>query len=108
MSTAIVIDRHGGPEMFRLEERADQPPGEGEIAIENAAIGLNFIDIYQRKGLYPLSLPAILGNEGAGKVESVGKGVAGVKPGDRVAYLAGADRLTGIAVSVDRQFKKHL
>lgn len=90
MSKAVVIDRHGGPEVFRLEERADAAPGEGEIAVDNAAIGLNFIDIYQRKGLYPLGLPAILGREGAGKIAAVGKGVAALKPGDRVAYLSGA------------------
>ncbi len=90
MSKAVIIDSHGGPEVFRLEERADAAPGEGEIAVENAAIGLNFIDIYQRKGLYPLALPAILGSEGAGRIAAVGKGVAGLKAGDRVAYLSGA------------------
>lgn len=89
MGTAVVIDRNGGPEAFRLEERADAAPGPGEIAVDNAAIGVNFIDIYQRKGLYPLSLPAVLGQEGAGRVAAVGEGVTAFKPGERVAYLSG-------------------
>jgi NADPH2:quinone reductase len=88
MGKAIVIHETGGPEVFRLEERADTPPGPGEIAVENGAIGLNFIDIYHRKGLYPLPLPAVIGSEGAGTVIAVGEGVRPFKPGDRVAYLA--------------------
>jgi NADPH2:quinone reductase len=89
MSKAIVIDRHGGPEAFRFEERADAAPGPGEIAVDNAAIGVNFIDIYQRKGLYPLSLPAVLGQEGAGRVAAAGPGAENFRAGERVAYLSG-------------------
>lgn len=89
MSKAVVIDRPGGPEAFRLEERPDAAPGPGEIAVDNAAIGVNFIDIYQRKGLYPLSMPAVLGQEGAGKIAAIGPGVDGFRPGERVAYLSG-------------------
>lgn len=89
MAKAIVIDRHGGPEVFRLEDRAETAPGAGEIAVENAAIGLNFIDIYQRKGLYPASMPAILGSEGAGRVVAAGEAVTQFRAGDRVAYMCG-------------------
>lgn len=89
MGNAIVIDRHGGPDAFRLEERAETPPGPSEIAVENAAIGLNFIDIYQRKGLYPVSMPAILGSEGAGRIAAIGEGVTAFRAGDRVAYMCG-------------------
>ena len=98
MSKAVVIDKHGGPEAFRLEERPDAAPAEGEIAVENTAIGLNFIDIYQRKGLYPMSLPAILGSEGAGRVAAVGARVTTLKVGDRVAYLAGSAYQTRVIV----------
>lgn len=89
MTKAIVIDRNGGPDAFRLEDRPDPAPGSGEIAVDNEAIGLNFIDIYQREGLYPASLPAVLGQEGAGRIAAVGVGVAGFQPGQRVAYLSG-------------------
>ena len=98
MSKAVVIDKHGGPEAFCLEERPDAAPAEGEIAVENTAIGLNFIDIYQRKGLYPMSLPAILGSEGAGRVAAVGARVTTLKVGDRVAYLAGSAYQTRVIV----------
>jgi NADPH2:quinone reductase len=89
MIKAIVINETGGPEVFRLEERAETPLCAGEIAVDNTAIGLNFIDIYQRKGLYPLAMPAVLGSEGAGRVAAVGEGVTGFKVGDRVAYMSG-------------------
>lgn len=89
MSKAIILREHGGPENFRIEERADPMPGAGELLVANAAVGLNFIDIYQRKGLYPVALPAVLGTEGAGVVAAVGDGVSGWKAGDRAVYLAG-------------------
>ena len=89
MSKAIVIDKHGGPEVFRLEDRPDAASGPGEIAVANAAIGLNFIDIYQRKGLYPVGMPAILGSEGVGAIDTLGSGVDDFKVGDRVAYIGG-------------------
>ena len=89
MEQAIILDAVGGPENFALREHDPGVPGPGDILVRNAAIGLNFIDIYQRKGLYPVAFPAILGQEGAGVVEAVGAAVEGLKPGDRVAYLSG-------------------
>ncbi|PWE33246.1 quinone oxidoreductase [Maritimibacter sp. 55A14] len=84
----VVIDRFGGPEVLRLEDRAVGAPGPGEIRIRHEACGLNFIDIYQRTGLYPLELPHALGMEAAGVIEAVGDGVSHLKPGDRAAYAA--------------------
>lgn len=89
MEKAVYIDNNGGPEVFDLRDQEVPVPAAGEITIRNSAIGLNFIDIYQRKGLYPVSFPAILGQEGAGIVEAVGDGVSDFSPGDRVAYLSG-------------------
>lgn len=84
----IVIHAQGGPEVLRIEERPVGDPGPGEIRIRHHAIGLNFIDIYQRSGLYKLALPAALGMEAAGVVEAVGEGVTHLRPGDRAAYAA--------------------
>jgi NADPH2:quinone reductase len=89
VSRAVEIAAHGGGEVLRLIDRDIPAPGPGEIVVENAAIGLNFIDVYQRKGLYPVSLPAILGTEGAGLVRVVGEGVERFQPGDRVVYFSG-------------------
>ncbi len=86
---AIQIDRYGGPEVMRAIELDVRDPGPGEVRLRQHAIGLNFIDIYFRTGLYKAALPHGLGMEGAGEVESVGAGVTGVKPGDRVAYASG-------------------
>ncbi len=83
-----IIHEHGGPEVFRIEERAVGEPGKGEIRIRHAACGLNFIDVYQRTGLYPMKLPQALGMEAAGTVEAVGEGVTHLKEGDRAAYAA--------------------
>lgn len=83
---AVLIERHGGPEVLTLRELASPIPGPGALMVEVAACGVNFIDIYQREGRYPLDLPAILGNEGAGTVVSVGDGVTTFQPGDRVAW----------------------
>lgn len=90
MTKAIFLDQTGGPERFSLRDHDLPPPGAGQICVRHRAIGLNFIDIYQRQGLYPVSLPAVLGSEAAGLVEAVGEGVAGFAAGDRVAYIAGA------------------
>ncbi len=90
MGKAIRIHQTGGPEVLRYEDVEVGDPGEGQVRIRHAAIGVNFIDTYHRTGLYPLALPAVLGSEGAGVVEAVGKGVAHVKEGDRVAYAGGA------------------
>ena len=89
MSLAIRIHQVGGPEVMRLEEIAVGDPAPGEARVRHAAIGLNYIDVYHRSGVYPLPLPAGLGLEGAGVVEAVGAGVTVVRPGDRVAYAGG-------------------
>ena len=86
MPHAIRIYETGGPEKMRWEEVQVGSPGPGEVLMRNTAIGLNFIDIYQRSGLYPLPLPLTLGMEGAGVVEAVGPKVKEFKVGDRVAY----------------------
>lgn len=87
MSYAIKINKTGGPEVLSWEEHDCGAPGEGEVKIVHEAIGLNFIDVYHRTGLYPLpSLPVILGLEGAGRVDTVGEGVTEFSKGDRVAY----------------------
>lgn len=87
MSHAIVMHETGGPEVFRWQEHDPGNPGPGEARIVHEAVGLNFIDVYHRTGLYPLpSLPAIIGMEGAGRVDAVGEGVTEVTVGDRVAY----------------------
>ena len=86
MPHAIRIAQNGGPEVLRWEEVAVGKPGPGEVRVRNSAIGLNFIDTYQRSGLYPLPLPFTLGSEGAGVVEAVGPRVKEFKVGDRVAY----------------------
>ncbi len=90
MAKAIRFHKTGGPEVLQLDEVSVGEPGAGEVRLRHTAIGVNFIDTYQRSGLYPLSLPSGAGNEGAGVVEAVGSGVTGLKPGDRVAYTGGA------------------
>ncbi|MEE2690229.1 MAG: quinone oxidoreductase [Pseudomonadota bacterium] len=86
---AIVLKEHGGPEGLAVETRETPAPSPGEIVVANSVAGVNFIDIYQRRGLYPLSLPAVLGGEGAGVVKSVGAEVTALRPGDRVAWYGG-------------------
>jgi NADPH2:quinone reductase len=89
MSHAIVFHRHGGPEVLQWEAHDPGSPGPGEVLLRNAAVGLNYIDVYHRTGLYPIkSLPAVPGMEGAGVVEAVGEGVQDLAPGDRVAYAS--------------------
>ena len=87
-SQAIRIDRNGGPEELKIVDVEVGEPGPGEIRIRHHAVGLNFIDTYQRSGLYPLSLPLQLGMEAAGVVEAVGEGVTHLKAGDRAAYAS--------------------
>lgn len=87
MSRAFIVREHGGPEVMTLEDRDPGNPGPGEIRIRHHAIGLNFVDVYQRTGLYKLALPFVPGNEGAGEVTAVGEGVTDFKPGDRVGYI---------------------
>jgi NADPH2:quinone reductase len=88
MARVAIIEEPGGPEQFRIVERDVGAPGPGEIRIRHDACGLNFIDVYQRTGLYPLEMPHALGMEAAGVVEAVGDGVSHLKPGDRAAYAA--------------------
>ncbi len=88
MSKAIQIRQTGGPEQMQLVDVQVGEPGPGEIRIRHKAIGLNFIDVYQRSGLYTLPLPLQLGMEGSGIVEAVGPGVTHLKAGDRAAYAS--------------------
>ena len=83
---AIRVERPGGPEALVLQEVEVPQPGPGEARVRIQAIGVNFIDIYHRTGLYPLELPFTPGSEASGVVDAVGEGVTEVKPGDRVAY----------------------
>ena len=86
MSHAVRIHTHGGPEVLRWEEVDPGVPGRGEVLIRHTAVGLNFIDVYERTGLYKVTLPSVPGREAAGVVEEIGPGVRSLAPGDRVAY----------------------
>jgi|TARA_B100000315_G_scaffold245042_1_gene270440 NADPH2:quinone reductase len=88
MPHAIRISEHGGPEVLNWEEVPLVDPGPGEVRVSQSHIGLNFIDIYQRTGLYPMDLPATLGMEAAGNIDALGDGVTEFSIGDRVAYAA--------------------
>jgi NADPH2:quinone reductase len=113
MTHAIRFHQAGGPEVLVWEEVKLGKPGPGEARIRHTAVGLNFVDIYNRSGVYPVQLPSGLGSEGAGVVEEVGPGVNDLKPGDRVAYgssplgayaeerLIPADRLIKLPDSID-------
>lgn len=91
MAKRIQFARTGGPEVLEYVDVTPVEPGPGEVRVRNRAVGLNFIDIYFRTGLYPApSLPSGLGTEGAGEIDAVGEGVKGFAPGDRVAYAQGA------------------
>ena len=87
-SRAIRIDQNGGPEQLKLVSVQVGDPGPGEIRIRHHAVGLNFIDVYQRSGLYTLPMPLQMGMEAAGVVEAVGEGVTHLKVGDRAAYAS--------------------
>jgi NADPH2:quinone reductase len=89
MTTARVIRIHdfGGPEVLRLESIDLAAPGPAEVQIRQTAVGFNYIDVSQRKSIYPLPLPSGLGHESAGVVEAVGADVTDIKAGDRVAYM---------------------
>jgi NADPH2:quinone reductase len=88
MVKAVRIRQHGGPEEMELVDVEVGQPGPGEIRIRHQAIGLNFIDVYQRSGLYQMQMPLTMGMEGAGVVEAVGEGVTHLKAGDRAAYAS--------------------
>ena len=88
MSLAVQIRQHGGPEELHIVDVPVGEPGPGEVRIRHHAIGLNFIDVYHRTGLYPLQLPASIGMEGSGVIEAVGEGVTHLQVGDRAAYAS--------------------
>ncbi|CAN5612555.1 quinone oxidoreductase [soil metagenome] len=89
MPKAIRFYATGGPEVLRWVDVAVGEPGEGQARIRHTAVGVNFLDTYQRTGLYTIALPSGLGSEAAGIIEAVGPGVTVVKPGDRVVYAGG-------------------
>ena len=114
MTKAIRIHEHGGPEVLRWEDVEVGAPGPGQVRVKHSAVGLNYIDTYQRSGLYPLELPLTLGMEGAGVVEELGEGISGLAVGDRVAYpaplgsyaearLAPADRMIKLPDAIEDQ-----
>lgn len=114
MTKAIVVHQTGGPEQLSFEDRPIGEPGPRQVRLRQTAIGLNFIDTYQRSGLYPVQTPFVAGNEGAGVITALGEGVIGFEIGDRVAYqgligayaterLAPADRMVPIPDSIDDQ-----
>ena len=86
MAKAVRYHKQGGPEVMQLDDVQVGDPGQGQVRIKHTAIGVNFVDTYQRSGLYPMQLPAVAGNEAAGVVDAVGAGVTDLKAGDRVAY----------------------
>src|SRR6185369_12158133 len=88
-SPTIRIEKAGGPEEMKLIDLPVGDPGPGEVSIRQHASGLNYIDVYQRSGVYTLPMPLTMGNEGAGVIEAVGAGVTHLKAGDRAAYCSG-------------------
>lgn len=109
---AAVVTRKGGPEVVEVADRPTPEPGPGQVLVKVAAGGLNFIDIYQREGVYPMEYPFVPGNEGAGVVEAVGEGVTDLSPGSRVGWastlgsfaeyaVVAADRAVPVPDSVD-------
>lgn len=114
MSRVVAINEHGGPEVLSVEDWPVGEPGPGQVRLRHTAIGLNFLDTYQRSGLYPMKMPFVGGNEGAGVVTAVGEGVSEVAVGDRVCYqglpgayaeerLAPAARLVPIPDDIDER-----
>lgn len=95
---AIIVSAPGGPEVLEYVERPDPVPGDGEVVVDVAASGVNFIDIYHRSGAYPLDLPTPIGSEGAGTVTAVGAGVRDVSVGDTVAWANVLGSYAGKAV----------
>ena len=89
MPYAIRLHQNGGPEVLSWEAVDLPAPAPGEATVRHHAVGLNFIDVYHRSGLYPVALPSGIGMEGAGVVEALGEGVTDLKVGDRVAYAGG-------------------
>lgn len=90
MARAIVLKEYGGPEQLQLDEVEVGQPGEGEVLIRHTGIGVNYIDTYFRRGVYPIPLPAVIGDQACGVVEALGPGVSEFKRGDRVGYGSSA------------------
>ena len=88
MTLAVQIHQHGGPEELQIVDVQVGEPGPGQVRIRHHAVGLNFIDVYHRTGLYPLNMPAGIGMEAAGVIEAVGEGVTHLQVGDRAAYAS--------------------
>ena len=88
MSKSIIINKHGGPEVLKIQDVNIGMPGPDEIKVTNYAIGLNYIDTYNRSGLYPLKLPSGIGYEAAGKIDEVGSNVKDFNKGDNIAYAS--------------------
>jgi NADPH2:quinone reductase len=86
MAKAMRYHKQGGPEVMQYDDVQVGDPGPGQVRIRHTAIGVNFVDVYQRSGLYPMQVPMVAGNEAAGVVDAVGQGVTELKAGDRVAY----------------------
>ena len=105
MSRAVVVHELGGPEFLKLEDRAALSPAAGQVIVRNEAIGLNFVDVYQRTGLYKMPLPMTPGGEGAGTVTAVGDGVTEFKPCDRVLYSGNGAYADDVAVNADKVVK---
>ena len=112
MAQVIRISQNGGPEVLKLENADVGAPGQGQVKLKQHAVGVNYIDVYQRSGLYKMPLPFVAGSEGAGEVVAVGPGVTDFKVGDRGAYagalggyaserLMPADRLVKLPDSID-------
>ena len=89
MPHAIQIHDQGAPDVMEWVEVPDLQPGPGEALLRQTAVGLNYIDVYQRSGGYKLDLPSCIGMEGVGIVDAIGDGVEGIKVGDRVGYVMG-------------------
>jgi NADPH2:quinone reductase len=90
VARAIVLKEYGGPEQLQLDEVEVGQPGEGEVLIRHTGIGVNYIDTYFRRGVYPIPLPAVIGDQACGVVEALGSGVSEFKRGDRVGYGSSA------------------
>ena len=88
MNKTVIINEFGGSDKLKIQDMPVGDPGPGQVRIAHKACGLNFIDVYQRTGLYPLNLPHALGMEAAGLIEAVGEGVTHLKVGDRAAYAS--------------------
>jgi NADPH2:quinone reductase len=112
MTSVVAVNQPGGPEALSAEQWSIGAPGPGQVRLRQTAIGVNFIDTYQRSGFYPMPLPFVAGNEAAGVVEAVGDGVSAVRVGERVCYqgvpgayaeerLIDADRLVPIPDGID-------